>query len=72
MDALLKFVFPVLFAALMVIGFYRLYRLLNEKITGSHTLTQVLAYALLLFLSCCALFFGGLLLLFKIYLTLTG
>ena len=71
MDALLKIVFPILLAYLMIIGFYKLYQLLNEKITGSQTLPQVLGYALLLFVSCLVLFFGGLLVLFKIYLFLS-
>jgi ABC-type nickel/cobalt efflux system permease component RcnA len=71
MDVLLKVVFPILLAYLMMNGFYKLYNLLNEKITGSQTLTQVLAYALLLFLGCLVLFVGGLLALFKIYLFLS-
>ena len=71
MDALIKVVFPILLAYLMIVGFYRLYRLLNEKITGSNTLTQVLFYALVLFLSCLALFVGGLFTLFKVYLLLS-
>ena len=71
MDALLKIVFPILVVFLMIIGFYRLYRLLNEKITGSQTLIQVFSYSLLLFLSCLGLFVGGLFLLFKMYLFLT-
>jgi predicted PurR-regulated permease PerM len=61
MDALLKVVFPILLAYLMIIGFYKLYSLLNEKVTGSQTLMQVLAYTVLLVLSCLVLFFGGLL-----------
>jgi hypothetical protein len=71
MDTLVKVVFPTLLAYLMIRGFYKLYHLLDEKITGSQTLTQVLAFALLLFLSCLVLFFGGLLVLFKIYLFLS-
>ena len=72
MDTLLKVVFPVLIAYLMIIGFYRLYRLLNDKITGSNTLTGVLFYAFVLFLSCLALFVGGLYALFGIYVFLAG
>ena len=72
MDTLLKVVFPILLACLMIIGFYRLYRMLNDKITGSNTLTQVLFYAFELFLSCLILFVGGLFALFKIYLFLAG
>jgi Ni,Fe-hydrogenase I cytochrome b subunit len=70
MDALLRIVFPILLACLMAIGFYKSYRLLNEKISGSQTLGKVLGYAFLLFLSCLILFFGGFLLMFKIYLFL--
>jgi ABC-type nickel/cobalt efflux system permease component RcnA len=71
MDTLLKIVFPILLASLMVIGFYKLYHSLNEKITASQTLLQVLGYALILFVSCLLLFFGGLFTLFKVYLFLS-
>ena len=70
MDALIKIFLPVLLALLMIIGFYKLYRALNDKIIGSQTMTEVAAYALLLFLSCSVLFFGGLLVIFKVYLFL--
>ena len=70
MEAILKIVIPVLLALLMIIGFYKLYQLLNEKIIGSQTRTQVVGYALLLFVSCATLFFGGLLVIFKVYLFL--
>ena len=72
MHIVFKVVFPILVAYLMIIGFYRLYRLLNEKITGSHTLTQVLFYALVLFISCLALFVGGSFIMFETYLLLAG
>ncbi|HUC79811.1 MAG TPA: hypothetical protein VMR70_02810 [Flavisolibacter sp.] len=70
MEAILKIVIPVLLALLMIIGFYKLYQLLNEKIIGSQTITQVVGYALVLFCSCLVLFFGGLLVIFKVYLFL--
>ena len=67
---LLKIVVPVLLAMLMIIGFYKLYRALNDKIIGSQTMAGVAGYALLLFVSCLVLFFGGLLVIFKVYLYL--
>lgn len=70
MDSLLKIIIPVLLALLMIIGFYKLYRALNDKITGSQTMTEVVGYALLLFAGCLGLFFGGLLVIFKVYLYL--
>ena len=70
MDSLLKIIIPLLLAMLMIIGFYKLYRALNDKIIGSQTMTGVAGYALLLFISCLALFFGGLLVIFKTYLYL--
>jgi ABC-type nickel/cobalt efflux system permease component RcnA len=70
MDLLAKIFVPVLLALLMIIGFYKLYRALNEKIIGSQTIMQVAAYALLLFAGCFLLFFGGLLVIFKVYLFL--
>lgn len=67
---LLKIIVPVLLAMLMIIGFYKLYRALNDKIIGSQTMAGVAGYALLLFFGCLALFFGGLLVIFKTYLFL--
>ena len=71
MDALLKVVFPVLLAIIIIIGFYRLYGLLNNKITGSHTLSGILFYAFILFVSCLTLFIGGLFVQLQIYVFLT-
>ena len=70
MEALLKIFIPLLLALLMIIGFSKLYQLLNEKIIGSQTMMQVVSYALLLFVGCLMLFFGGLLVIFKAYLFL--
>ena len=67
---LLKIIVPVLLAMLMIIGFYKLYRALNDRIIGSQTITGVAGYALLLFVGCLVLFFGGLLVIFKVYLYL--
>lgn len=71
MQIIFKVVFPILIAYLMIVGFYKLYQLLNEKITASQTLTQVLVYASILFISCLALFVGGLVFMFEAYLLLS-
>ncbi|HVF95890.1 MAG TPA: hypothetical protein VM871_01130 [Flavisolibacter sp.] len=70
MEIVLKVLLPLLFVYGMIVGFYRLYVLLNDKITGSRSLLQLVGYALLLILANLLLFFGGLLLLFKAYLYL--
>lgn len=70
MHVVLKVVFPLLVVYGMMVGFYRLYRLLNGKITGSNTLLAVVTYALLLVLANAVSFFGGLLFLFGVYLYL--
>jgi hypothetical protein len=55
----------------MIIGFYKLYRKLNDKIMGSHTLFQLIGFALLLILANSLLFVGGLFVFFKVYAYLT-
>lgn len=70
MYIILKVVLPLLIVYGMIIGFYRLYVLLNDRITGSRTLLQLVAYSLLLILANVVLFFGGLLFLFQLYLYL--
>lgn len=70
MYVLLKVVLPLLIVYGMIVGFYRLYVLLNDKITGSRTLLQLVGYSLLLILANVILFFGGLLFLFEVYLYL--
>ena len=71
MQLVLKVLLPCFFVYVMVLLFYRLYKLLNDKITGSRTLLQVVGYSLLLLLANVLIFFGGLLLLFEAYLYLS-
>jgi len=71
MEIILKVLLPCFFVYAMVLLFYRLYKLLNDKITGSRTLLQVVGYSLLLIVANVVLFFGGLLLLFEAYLYLS-
>lgn len=71
MSVIFKLVVTALFVYLMILGFYQLYVRLNDKITGSKTILQLVGYALLLIVANLLLFFGGLLLLFKVYLYLS-
>ena len=74
MSNVLKLVLFGLFVYVIGLGFYRTYRLLNNKIMASSTLLQVVAYALLLILTSLLLFCVGTFLLLQVYafLTLTG
>lgn len=67
MTTVLKFVLFCLFVYAMAIGFYRVYRLLNEKIIGGQTLLQVLGFAVLLIVANLFLFTTGLFLFIKLY-----
>lgn len=70
MYIVLKIILPLLIVYGMIVGFYRLYKLLNDKIIGSRTLLQLAGYSLLLIAANIVLFFGGLLFLFEVYLYL--
>jgi hypothetical protein len=71
MPTIFKLLVSALFIYLMVLGFYKLYVLLNDKITGSKNILQLVGYAMLLIVANLLLFFGGLLLLFEVYLYLS-
>jgi hypothetical protein len=68
---MIRIVLFCLFSYAMIIGFYKLYRKLNDKIMGSHTLFQLIGFALLLILANSLLFVGGLFVFFKVYAYLT-
>ena len=71
MSVIFELVVTALFVYLMILGFYKLYSRMNDKITGSKTILQLVGYALLLIVANLLLFFGGLLLLFEVYLYLS-
>jgi hypothetical protein len=71
MNNVLKLVLFGLFVYVMILCFYRTYRLLNDKITGSQTLFQVIGYALLLILTNLLLFGVGTFLFLQVYAFLT-
>lgn len=67
MTAVFKLVLIGLFLYAMINGFYKTYRLLNDKITGSRTLLSVVGFALLLILLNLLLFLAGLFVFLKAY-----
>ena len=71
MLTILKLVLFGLFIYVMLIGFYRAFRLLNVKITGSRTFLQVIGYAMLLIVLNLLLFFAGIYLFLKLYMFLS-
>lgn len=71
MATAIKFILFCVFVYAMILGFLRLYKLLNNKIIGSQTMTGVVGYALLLLAANVLLFFGGLALFYKLYVYLS-
>lgn len=64
------FVFPVLAAAVILLGVY-VYRFFNEKIISSRTLAGVLGYSLLMIAANIGLVAVGVLVLMKVYALLS-
>ena len=67
MTAVFKLVLIGLFLYAMINGFYKAYRMLNDKITGSQTLLGVVGFALLLIFINLVLFCGGIFVFLKVY-----
>jgi hypothetical protein len=67
MSAFYKIILSVLVCGAALFAGYRLFRVLNEKIADSRTGWQLLAYSLLLFVTCAALFFGSFLAIALVY-----
>ncbi|HEY1020860.1 MAG TPA: hypothetical protein VGE06_01045 [Flavisolibacter sp.] len=67
MTAVFKLVLIGLFLYAMINGFYKTYRMLNDKITGSRTLLGVVGFALLLIFVNLLLFLAGMFVFLKVY-----
>jgi TRAP-type C4-dicarboxylate transport system permease small subunit len=72
MEEILKLFLLVLFVFSFATAGYFAYKYFNEKIMGSRTGRELLTWSLCLVAINLVLFFGGLLLLFKLYFFLTG
>jgi hypothetical protein len=60
MDSALKFVLLAFFVYLIGMGFYKAYKFCNDKITGSSSGWELLAFSLLLIIINVILLVGGL------------
>ena len=72
MDDVLKFVLSGLFVFCFAVAGYYAYKFLNKRIVESRTGWELLAYSLSLIAINVVLFFGTLVLLFKLYFFLTN
>ena len=72
MDEILKFVLSALFVLCFAIAGYYAYKFLNRRIVESKTGWELLVYSFSLIAINVVLFFGSLVLLFKLYFFLTN
>jgi hypothetical protein len=72
MEEIFKLFLLVLFVFSFAIAVYYAYKFFNDRIIGSRTGWELLTWSLSLIAINLVLFFGGLLLLFKVYFFLTG
>ena len=72
MEPVLKLVLFVLIFSSMVVGFFRAYKIYNEKIISASSGWALFGFALLLIIICALIFVSGLYLLLNVFVYLAG